>query len=203
MTAVAKRRLGKKLTDLVLAVLPEQGEWTDEEYLWFTDHTNRLIELTDGYLEPLPMPTKQHQILSSFLFCVLKAFLEPRGGMVLYAALRLRLRTGRFREPDVLAVLDAKDPRCENRFWLGADLVAEIVSEDDPDRDLVQKKRDYAQAGIPEYWIVNPLDESVTVYRLQAKRYVRHGLFRRGDQATSALLPGFTLDVTGMFNADR
>jgi Uma2 family endonuclease len=102
-----------------------------------------------------------------------------------------------------LALLQAEDPRCQDRFWTGADLVAEVVSKDKPSRDLQVKKRDYAQAGIPEYWIVNPLDETVIVYRLQGKRYVRHGLFRRGQKATSALLPGFTLDVTALFDAKR
>jgi Uma2 family endonuclease len=149
------------------------------------------------------MPTKKHQILLKFLFGAWNAFLDPRGGMVLFAALRLRLRSGRFREPDLLAVLDAQDPRCQDRFWTGADLLAEIVSPDDPKRDLILKKREYALAGIPEYWIVNPQNENVIVYRLHNKRYVRHGLFRRGQNATSALLTGFTLDVSALFDADR
>ncbi len=50
---------------------------------------------------------------------------------------------------------DANDPRRQNRFWLGADLVVEAVSEDDPERDTVDKVADYAEAKIPEYWIIN------------------------------------------------
>jgi Uma2 family endonuclease len=188
---------------MLLDLLPEQGQWTESAYLWLTDHTNRLIELTDGVLEPLPMPTTKHQILLKFLFNAFQAFLDPRGGIVLFAALRLRLPNGNFREPDLIGLLDADDPRCENRFWTGADVVAEIVSEDKPARDLVQKKREYARARIPEYWIVNPPDETVIVYRLQAKRYVRHGVFHRGERATSALLPGFDLSVTALFDATR
>jgi Uma2 family endonuclease len=203
MTAVARRRLQLDYKEFLIDTLPDQGEWTEEDYLWLTDSTNRMVEFTDGALEPLPMPTKKHQILLKFLFSALNAFLDPRGGMVLFAVLRLRLRSGRFREPDLLAVLDALDPRCQDRYWIGADLLAEVVSADKPSRDLVLKKREYAQAGIPEYWIVNPLDETVIVYRLQGKRYARHGLFRRGQRATSALLPGFAVDVTAMFDAHR
>jgi Uma2 family endonuclease len=55
-------------------------------------------------------------------------------------------------------LLDVNDPRNQNAFWLGADLVVEIVSPDDVERDIVIKRADYAEAGIPEYWIVNPLD---------------------------------------------
>lgn len=62
---------------------------------------------------------------------------------------------------------DARDPRRQNRFWLGADLVVEVVSEDDPERDTKVKRADYASAGIPEYWIVNPLDNTITVLVLE------------------------------------
>jgi hypothetical protein len=41
--------------------MPEQGAWTEEQYLRLTDHTNQLVEFTDGVLEVLPMPTDRHQ----------------------------------------------------------------------------------------------------------------------------------------------
>ena len=42
---------------LLREVLPPQGRWSDEEYLWLTDRCNRLIEFTDGHVQELPMPT--------------------------------------------------------------------------------------------------------------------------------------------------
>src|SRR6516162_9645057 len=155
MTRPAARTGPARQKELLLELLPDQGSWTDEEYLWLTDHTNRLVEFSDGYVEVLPMPTDKHQSVLEFLFLAFHAFVSPLGGKAHVAALRLRLRSGRFREPDVLLVLDAKDPRRQNRFWTGADLVVEVVSEDDPERDLVQKRHEYAQAKIPEYWIAN------------------------------------------------
>jgi Uma2 family endonuclease len=200
--AKAKRRLRIEDKEHIFDTLPNQGNWTDEDYLRLTDATNRLVEFTDGYLEPLPLPTTLHQVLLKNLFIAVHTYLEARGGVVMFAALRLRLRIGKFREPDLLAVLDAADPRREDRFWLGADWVAEVVSKDKPSRHLVDKKRDYAQACVPEYWIVNPLNETVIVYRLEGKRYLRHGRFRRGQKATSALLPWFSIDVTTLFDAE-
>jgi Uma2 family endonuclease len=131
----------------------------------------------------------------------LLAFVQPRGGKVLYAPLRLRIREGQFREPDLLLVLDANDPRRHNRYWLGADLVVEVVSPDDPERDTRVKRVEYAEAQIPEYWIVNPMDETVTVLTLVDEAYVEHGVFRRGDQASSLLLDGFALSVDEVFDA--
>ena len=188
------------LDALLCDAMPRQGCWSDENYLWLTDHTNRLVEFTDGYIELLPMPTVAHQAILQFLNRLFDGHLGPRGGFVLFAGLRVRIREGKFREPDLAALRRRSDPRNEPRYWLGADVVAEVVSPDDPARDLVAKRGDYAEAGIPEYWIVDPRVETVTVLRLAGGTYIEHGVFVRGDAATSALLDGFTVDVTALFD---
>ena len=149
------------LDALLCDLLPRQGCWSDEEYLWLTDHTNRLIEFTDGHIEELPMPTSTHQAVLLFLYHRFYDYLRPRG-VVMVAALRLCIREGKFREPDLLLLRDRSDPRYQDRFWLGADLVVEVVSADCPQRDLVAKRIDYAEAGIPEYWIADPRDATIT-----------------------------------------
>ncbi len=181
---------------------PLQGLWTEEQYLKLTDQTNHMIEFTDGEIEVLPMPTDNHQVISRFLLFALFAFVQQLGGTVLYAPLRVQIRPGTYREPDILLMRDARDPRRQNRYWLGADLVVEIVSPDNPERDTVTKRADYAAAGIPEYWIVNPEEETVTVLTLAGDSYTDHGSFGRGMQATSALLAGFTMDVDALFDAE-
>ena len=188
---------------LLREVLPPQGAWSDEEYLWLTDRCNRLIEFTDGHVQELPMPTFTHQAILAFLYRLFHAHLEPRGGVVLFAALRMRIRAGKFREPDLLLLRDRSDARCEDRYWLGADLVAEVVSPDDPDRDLIEKRADYAEAGIPEYWIVDPRDETITVLALDGDTYVEQGVYSRGESAASSLLAGFAVDATAVFDAPR
>jgi Uma2 family endonuclease len=54
----------------------------------------------------------------------------------------------------------------------------------------VRKRQEYARAGIPEYWIVNPTTEQIFVLRLAGTTYVEHGVFTRGTQATSVLFAG-------------
>ena len=148
------------------------------------------------------MPTDTHQAILKDLFLALHAFVQPRGGIVHFAPLRMQIRPDAFREPDLLLLRDAGDPRRQDRYWLGADLVLEVVSPDKPERDLVDKRFDYAEAGVPEYWIVNPLNQTITVLTLQGDAYVEHGVFTRGALATSALLSGFTVDVSAAFDAD-
>jgi len=186
----------------VALLFPAQGEWSEDDYLWLTEHTRCLVEFTDGQVEVLPLPTDAHQRIVLFLYRALYAFLEARGArIVLVAPLRLRIRPGRYREPDLLLLLAANDPRRSNRYWTGADLVLEVVSPDDPQRDLVRKRREYARAGIPEYWIVNPMTEQILVLRLAGSAYVQHGMFTRNTQATSVLLEGFTVPVAAVLNA--
>ena len=176
------------LDSLVCDVLPPQGSWSDDSYLWLTDHSNRPIEFTDGFVQELPMPTSTHQAVLAFLYDVFRAYLKPRGGVVMFAALRMRIRAGKFREPDLLLLLDRSDPRYQDRYWLGADLVVEVVSPDDPERDLTEKRSDYAEARIPEYWIIDPRDEVITVLTLTGDAYVESGVHKRGSTASSPLL---------------
>jgi Uma2 family endonuclease len=143
-----------------------QGTWTVEQYVRLTDHASRLVEFTDGELELLPMPTDKHQVIIAFLYRLLFPYMEQIGGVILFAALRLQIREGKFREPDLMLLLDANDSRRQNAYWLGADMVVEIVSPDDPQRDTVVKRADYAEGHIPEYWIINPTDDTVTVLSL-------------------------------------
>jgi Uma2 family endonuclease len=187
---------------LLEEILPSQGGWSDEQYLVLTEHTNRLVEFTDGFLEPLPMPTDQHQAILEFLFLAFLHFIKPRGGKVRFAPLRLQIRPGKFREPDLMLLLLASDPRRQNRFWTGADLALEIVSPEKPERDLVQKRADYAEVQVPEYWIVNPQTETITVLRLQGSAYVEAGHYQRGQAAASALLAGFAVQVSAVLDAD-
>lgn len=178
-----------------------QGCWRDDDYLWLTDRCRRLVEFTDGYLEMLPMPTRGHQRILAFLYSAFQAFLNTAGGEVLFAPLRLRIRAGKYREPDLLAMRDARDARSGERFWTGADVVAEVVSADDPQRDFVDKRRDYAEAGIPEYWIVDPRTETITVLELVQGEYVEHGVHRRGESAVSLAIAGLGVDVGSVFDA--
>ncbi len=183
--------------DVLEDLLPSQGEWSEEEYLVLTQHRNRLVEFTDGFLEVLPMPTTKHQKVLKFLFLAFFHFFEEaRGGTVLFAPLRLRIRSRKFREPDLLLLLSATDPRAQERFWDGADLALEVVSEDKPERDLVDKRGDYAEGGVPEYWIVNPQTETIMVLRLRDAVYEEAGVYGRGQSARSVLRPEFEVSVS-------
>jgi Uma2 family endonuclease len=183
-------------------LFPPQGEWSEEEYLDLTDHTNRRIELAEGRLEFLPMPTELHQALAGFLYHALLNFVTKHDlGRVPFPPLRVRIPSGNYREPDVLFIRKENYRLRSNRIWKGADLLMEVVSGDPKDRtrDYEDKLRDYAETKVAEYWIVDPEVRMVTVHRLDGERYTVHGEFRPGQAATSVLLPGFSIDVAELF----
>ncbi|MDQ3330986.1 MAG: Uma2 family endonuclease, partial [Planctomycetota bacterium] len=106
--------------------------------------------------------------------------------------------------PDVVFMRASNAHRRHNEYWEGADLVVEVVSSDDPKRDLVEKKAEYASAGIPEYWIADPRDKMLTIFTLDdgATEYREAGRYQEGETAKSLLLAGLTVDVTAVFTGE-
>lgn len=185
----------------IARLFPNQGEFSEGDYLRLTKHARQLAEFSDGHIEVLPTPTTAHQRIVRHLVGLLMALASGGKGEVLFAPLRVRLRPGKFREPDVVFMLLGHAQRIHNECWDGADVVIEVVSEDDPDRDLIEKRREYADAKIPEYWIVDPRSATITVLTLASGEYVVHGEFHRGARATSVLLQEFSADVGMTFAA--
>ena len=186
----------------IATLFPEQGEWSEEEYLQLTDETNGRIEFTDGSVEFLPMPTEIHEALTRFLFLALYHFVEQQHiGEVYGNGIRVRIRPRKIRLPDVVFLHKDHFHVRHNRIWDGADLVMEVVSDDPKDRarDYETKLADYAEAGIPEYWIIDPVRQRVIVYYLNEREYAAPSEFAPGEQATSMLLKGFSIDVSLLF----
>ena len=90
------------------------------------------------------------------------------------------------------------------------DLVVEVVSPGrrQRDRDLVEKRREYAAAGVPEYWIVDPEEECIVVLHLASREteqdgdrvYAEEARYGRGDQAVCVSLDDFTVDVSAVLD---
>ena len=184
----------------IARLFPVQGEWTVEEYLALD--TNQLVEFSNGFVEVLPMPSPPHQRIALFLYRILWAFItEQRLGEVLVAPLPVELWSKKFREPDLVFVSKEKLAHQSAKFWRNVDLVVEVVSPDDPERDYRDKRKEYARAGIAEYWIVDPQQKLVTLLVLQEQEYHLHQELKPGMQLTSVLLAGFTVPINDIFAA--
>jgi len=182
---------------------PCQGDWTEAEYLSLD--TGRLIEFNDGVLEFLPMPKTSHARISRFISDLLRQYVDSRNiGEVLWAPCPIRVAPRKLREPDILYLSHQRIPQ-DDTPPLGADLVVEIISPgmESRRRDMETKRDEYAEAGIPEYWVVDPDNETITVLTLVGKRYELHHEFPAGTTAGSVMLAGFEVDVSATFAAAR
>jgi Uma2 family endonuclease len=197
----AARRGAEPAWDIAL-LFPDQGSWDEWDYLSLD--TNHLVEFTDGSIRVLPMPRPAHQRIVKYLVRALEAHVGDSDlGEVFFAPMPVRLRKGKYREPDVILVLAEHADRVREDYCDGADLVIEVVSPDPGSRarDWVEKRRDYAAAGIREYWIVDPQEKTIVVLTLRGKRYVVRGQFSPGQLTASALLPRLSVDVRAVLTA--
>ena len=184
----------------LIELLPGPGEWAEGEYYFVSDR-GRFVELSDGNLEFPPMPTESHQLISLRLVMALVAFVtEHKLGQVRFAPLPVRLWPGKIREPDLMFMSAAHADRIE-KYWGVPDLAVEIVSgnQTDIDRDRKVKREEYAQAGIAEYWLVDPEQKTVEVLRLEGKTYREAARLAENDTLTSPTFPGFELSLKELF----
>ena len=191
---------GRRPTWEMALLYPDQGGWTEDDYLGLD--IGRHVEFSKGHVEFQPMPDEKHQAILFFLVQTLKAYASREGGKATMAPFAMRLWEEKYREPDALFMKAENLQRCRRKFWERADLVVEVLSESNRDQDLETKRTEYAQAVIPEYWIVDPDESKITVLTLQEKAYVVHGEFTKGEKATSSVLVGFQVDVTAALEAE-
>jgi Uma2 family endonuclease len=192
----------------IARAFPCQGDWTEEGYLSVVDLMDGFVELSDGCLEFPPMPSFRHQFIFEYLFDSLRAYLRRTNtpGRAVSPPFPVRLWKGQFRQPDVVFVKSERIASVD-RQPDGADFVIEIVSPDEEsrERDLDVKHAEYAAAGIPEYWIVDPETRTIHVLTLDGVEtggpYRVHGEFKAGATATSLLLNGFAVAVDECFAA--
>jgi Uma2 family endonuclease len=173
--------------------------WTEEAYLALPA-SNHLIELVDGRLVLLELPTLRHQDVVLELAFALRAWnhSERRGRLVI-AAYPVRLRPGLIREPDVLFYLSEHADRAQEQVGGPPDLAVEVLSPSTRHTDLREKLAEYAAAGVQEYWVADPNRRWIEVYVLEGDRYRRLGRYGAGQQAASRLLAGFVVDVDSLF----
>ena len=178
-------------------LFPPQGSWSELDYLALD--ARRQIEFDRGCVDVLDLPTKEHQRLVRFLFRLLDSYVvSGQLGEVFFAPLPVRLWSEKYREPDLVFLSQARSD--SSRYADGADLVVEVVSESPGDRkrDLETKVAEYEQACIPEYWVVDPIESMVLIYRLVQSKYVKDS-FTVGQIARSYVLDGFSVDVASIF----
>ncbi|MCL0069761.1 Uma2 family endonuclease [Dehalococcoidia bacterium] len=183
----------------VAELYPPQGQWTERDYFTLPD-TNRYIELSEGGLVMPPHPTDRHQAAILELAVRLRTFVLDRNlGLVRIAPLPVRLWPGKIREPDIFFLSKEHADRAGEKVYGVPDLVMEVLSPGTEQVDRGEKYFEYARAGVREYWMVDPDEQTIEVYILRGNVYQLRERFKAGELVRSELLSGFETNVSEVF----
>ncbi|HZO88836.1 MAG TPA: Uma2 family endonuclease [Chthonomonadaceae bacterium] len=182
--------------------LPEPPrQMTFEEFLAWADEDTH-AEWVDGEIIFMSPSEDIHQILLKWLIKALDEYVTAHDlGLLLPAPFLMRLASRPSgREPDVLFVAKENLGRNKRTYLDGpADLVIEIVCPDSQTRDRVDKLREYQQAGVREYWLIDPRSQQAEFYQLGTDGSYRSIPIREDGIYHSAVLEGLWLKVSWLW----
>lgn len=177
--------------------LPREHKYTSEDY-WNLPEGHR-AELIDGQLYDMAPPSRMHQKLIMELSGTIRNFIKGRNGSCeVYPApfaVNLDAEDKDWIEPDISVICDPS--KLDDRGCNGApDLVVEIVSPSSRRLDYSTKNALYSEAGVREYWIVDPAKERTTVYRYEEDAAPM--IFPFADDISVSIFPGLTINVADL-----
>ena len=161
------------------------------------------MELDDGALYIMPRPRPRHQaalvVLTYYFESYFRGFAQPSGQLFLDFVVALPAELPRVFAPDLSIVLRSSEAVVSDRMIEGGpDIVIEILSTD-RNRDLVRKRQVYEEAGIPEYWIFDCLNDAALQLELRDGHYVERALLTAADTLTTPRLPGLAIPLADVF----
>jgi len=181
---------------------PAQGEWTYEDYLRLPDDGQR-YEVIRGVLYVAPAPNYDHQLAHSQLFRALSNHIaENHLGVLLSTPFDVILPEGIATpvEPDLLFIKEENRPRRGDKNFQGVpDLLVEILSPSTRSYDRKTKLAAYRDAGVREFWLVDPQTLSVVIYGWKDGQFTELKRGGEGDEVSSIVLPGFRVQVGQLF----
>ena len=193
---------------MTMISLDTTKRYTYADYLTWMDDTRR--EVYDGFVKMMtPAPSRSHQKISVQLLKPLILYLDRKNCEVYHAPSDVRLPKGTNEkdesiytivQPDLYVVCDLS--KMDEKGCLGApDFIIEIVSAASAKRDLKDKYQIYEQHGVREYWIVNPSDENVMTFVLDANgKFQLAGLYAGDDKIPVHIFDGdLQIDLAEVF----
>ena len=176
-----------------------------EEYFTYSDYKtwdfDVRYELIDGTAYMMAPPSRKHQLIVGELFRQLANFLLDKPCEVYPAPFGVRLNAAQdddtVLEPDIVVVCDTS--KLDDKGCIGApDMVVEIISPSTAGRDYVVKYMKYMNAGVKEYWIVDPESKTVQVHLLRDGEY-KTSAYGEKDHVSVHVLGGCVIDFTRIF----
>lgn len=182
-----------------IPLLPEPLSYRD--WLELPEDDQRL-ELWNGVLVVSPTPNDRHQDIEAQLGTELVLAARNIPFAKVFYEYNVRLSEHTVVEPDIVVFTGAAGGKRTRRAIIGPpDLVVEIVSPSSRSRDFIQKTALYAEAGVPEYWLIDPDAKQLVIGRLRDGAYERE-IVTEGPVACQAL-GGAMIDIRSISIAEE
>ena len=165
---------------------------------------DKRYELLDGDLIMVAAPNLKHQTVQLELATQLRQFIRDRAlGKLFIAPCDVVLSDTDVVQPDLLFVSRGREHLLSGGENVrGApDLVVEILSPATADRDRGYKRELYGRHGVTEYWLVDPIAETVSIHRQRAGVLAATHTFGREETLRSPLLAGLALRLDDVFSS--
>ena len=172
------------------------------EDIWAMPEDGKIYEVIDGELYMTPPPSFWHQLAVRTLVAFIDAYIRPRKlGVVLPAPTGVVLDADNGVEPDVVYLSADRMHLISDRGIEGApDMVTEVLSPSTQARDRTIKMRRYAAAGVPHFWIANPVLRTLEAYRLGAEGYELTGTYGPASTFRPELFPGLEIPIDELWS---
>jgi Uma2 family endonuclease len=185
---------------------PQQKKISYADYLTWDEEQR--CEVLDGEIISMsPSPTPKHQDILRELTIELGTYLRGKDCKIFTSPLDVCLFADKsiphnniknWVEPDLIVVCD-KDKIGEKRILGAPDLVIEILSPSTAKNDRVLKFHAYEKAGVKEYWIIDPFNQTVEVYLHDEDSLKREGIYFNDDTMPVNLFKDFNIDLQDIF----
>jgi Uma2 family endonuclease len=177
---------------------PVIHKYSYREYQNFPADGNR-HEIIDGTHYRSPAPSTKHQTVSRRLqFQLYRQIEETKLGLVFDAPTDVELSKHDILQPDIIVVMNDRRRMVLPKRIVGVpNLVVEILSESNPSQDRVLKFEMYQRVGLPEYWIVDPEEESIEQWTIQNGAYQMQSTSR--ERIESRTLPGIAVELANLW----
>lgn len=171
---------------------------TDQDFAELPEGT--LAELLEGEIFMVPAPIPEHQRISGKLYAFLLQYVERKNlGEIFFSPIDVFLDEHNVVQPDLVYISEEKRSIIgEKRIEGAPDWIAEILLEGNAYHDLKTKKKLYERHGVAEYWIVDPMERSVEVYRNGESGFKLITASTSG-KIESSVLDGFSVEIDRIF----
>lgn len=152
--------------------MPQKHLYTEEDYYSIPEEIR--AELIDGQIYYQAAPSRIHQEILMELSATIRNYIKSKNGACkVYPApfaVKLKEDKSTIVEPDI-SVICSPDKLTDKGCTGAPDWIIEIVSPGNSSHDYITKLNLYADAGVREYWIVNPAKQTIIVYHLEETRF--------------------------------